>query len=217
MSQEPTSSRARTYAGVVAFAAAAAGAYFAGRVSATPMHLLPSPTTVSVDVARSPNVLSAMRDLARLETEQFHFERTVDMTRTESHFYGVVEGKDRLLLVASGDVTAGVDLSGLTEGDVKVDWPSRAVTMTLPSARILSSDLDEAHTRVFERHTSLFAHRDENLESAARAKAEDEMSAAAREAGILRKADERAQRTVEALLRSLGFQKVDVRTREGTS
>ncbi len=225
MSHEPTSegtgssrpSRARAYAGVAAFAAAAVGAYFAGRVSATPVHLLPSPTTVSVDVARSPNVLTAMRDLARLQTEQFHFERTVDMTRTESRFYGVIEGKDRLLLVASGDVTAGVDLEGLAEGDVKVDWPNRAVTMTLPSARILSSDLDEAHTRVFERHTSLFAHRDENLESAARAKAEEDMSAAAREAGILRRADERAQQTVEALLRSLGFQKVDVHSRAGTS
>ena len=100
MSHEPTSegtgssrpSRARAYAGVAAFAAAAVGAYFAGRVSATPVHLLPSPTTVSVDVARSPNVLTAMRDLARLQTEQFHFERTVDMTRTESRFYGVIEG-----------------------------------------------------------------------------------------------------------------------------
>jgi hypothetical protein len=217
MSEREAPKRARLYAGVAAFALVAGGAYVAGRATATPVRLLPSPTTVTVDVARSPNVLSAMRDLARLETEQFHFERTVDMTRTESHLYGAIQGKDHLLLVASGDVTAGVDLGDLVEGDVSVDWPRRAVTMTLPNARVLSSDLDEGGTRVFERHTSLFAHRDENLESAARQRAEQDMRAAAEDAGIVRRANERAKHTVEALLRSLGFREVTLKTRDANA
>ncbi|HEX7602708.1 MAG TPA: DUF4230 domain-containing protein [Polyangiaceae bacterium] len=205
--------RIEVVSGVAAFALLATGAYVVGRLSATPVSLLPPPSHVTVEVVPSPNVLTAVRDLRRLEAAQYHFERLVDLSRKESHLYGAVVAKDRVLLVASGDVTAGVDLGELRETDVTVDWAMRKATVLLPPAKIFASDLDESHTHVYDRQTDLFAHRDEALEGDARKVAEDEMKTAAKDAGMLDRAGANARDTVKNLLRSLGFTTVDVRSR----
>lgn len=188
-------------------------AYGVGRATATRLSL-PPPSTTTTTVAAAPNVLIAVRDLKRLETESYHFERVIDMSRTESHLYGIIEGKDRLLLVASGDVTAGVDLGELREGDVQVQWDpksgTRSVKITLPAAQIFHSELDEEKTHVHDRATDLVAQRDEKLEGDARALAQTEMTRAAKDAHILDRAGDGAKRTVEQLLRSLGFTSIEV-------
>ena len=205
--------RITVISGVAAFALLATGAYVVGRISATPVSLLPPPSQVTVEVAPSPNVLTAVRDLRRLESAQYHFERLVDLSRKESHLYGAFVARDRVLLVASGDVTAGVDLGELREADVTVDWAKRSATVLLPPAKIFASDLDESHTHVYDRQTDFFAHRDEALEGDARKVAEDEMQSAAKEAGMLDRAAANARDTVKNLLRSLGFTTVDVTSR----
>jgi hypothetical protein len=186
-------------------------AYGVGRVTATKVSLLPPPSTTTTTVTPAPNVLVAVRDLKRLETETYHFERVIDMKRTETHLYGIVEGSDRVLLVASGDVTAGVDLEGLRDGDVAVDWNAKTVSITLPAPEIFSSSLDEEKTHVHDRQTDLLAARDEQLESDARALAQREMAQAAKDAHLLERAGDSAKRTVEQLLRSLGFTTVLVK------
>lgn len=202
------------------FAALAAGgvaiailAYVIGRVTATPVSLLPQASTTTTTVTAGPNVLVAVRDLKRLETETFHFERVIDMKRTETQLYGIIEGNDRILLVAAGDVSAGVDLSELKEGDVDVDWDARKVTITLPPAQIFHSALDEEKTHVHDRTTDLLAHRDEKLETDARVLAQSQMAQAAKDAHILDRAADSAKKTVEQLLRSLGFTTVIVNVR----
>ena len=59
--------RIEVVSGVAAFALLATGAYVMGRISATPVSLLPPPSHVTVEVVPSPNVLTAVRDLKRLE------------------------------------------------------------------------------------------------------------------------------------------------------
>ena len=54
---------------------------------------------------------------------------------------------ERVLLVATGEVEAGVDLAEIGEDDVRVD--SDRVTIDLPEAQVLSSSLDEERTRVY--------------------------------------------------------------------
>jgi hypothetical protein len=116
-----------------------------------------------------------------------------------------------LLLVAAGDVSAGVDLGELKEGDVVVDWEARKVTITLPAAQVFHSELDEGKTHVHDRSTDLLAHRDEKLETDARALAQREMTQAAKDGHLLERAGDSARHTVEQLLRSLGFTTVDVK------
>jgi hypothetical protein len=156
----------------------------------------------------SASVVLAMRDLSRLETEAFHVEKVIELTDDQSRLFGLVQAKDAILLVAVGDVVAGVDLAGIGDGDVHVDPETGRVRVDLPAPRVLSTSIDESQTRVVSRSTELLATRREDLESLARKEAAEQIEKAARDAGILARAQTAAERTVRALLQSLGFHDV---------
>ncbi len=115
---------------------------------------------------------------------------------------------DKLLLVAHGEVLAGVDLSQLKASDVSVH--GNAVTVHLPQAQILMTRIDNGRTRVYSRTTGLLVPADPNLESQVCLAAEQEFAQAALADGVLDKARQNARTAVSALLSGLGFQRVDV-------
>jgi len=158
----------------------------------------------------TPTVVLAVRDLSRLESASFHVEKVVDLTDAQSKLFGLVEAKDAILLVAVGDVVAGVDLANLSEADVRTDEVAHSVRVNLPVPEVFSASLDEAQTHVYERHTDVLASRNERLEGLARSEAEKQMRQAAIDEGILARARANAERTVRGLLRSLGYTSVDV-------
>jgi hypothetical protein len=139
----------------------------------------------------------------------------VDLKDKQQSMFGLVESEDAILLVASGDVVAGVDLGRLKPEDVVVSPDRRSVTIKLPHAEIFSARLDNDRTFVHTRKTDLLAQRKESLESEARQAAEKTLRAAAEEGGILKRADESVSRTVRALVKSLGFETVKVDFRDG--
>lgn len=114
---------------------------------------------------------------------------------------------EKLLLVAVGEVDAGVDLDELKPDDVRVVGDT--VMIDLPDARILDSSLDEDKTRLYDRDRGLFRIRgnDELIEEARR-DAEYRMVEAARENGILDKAQNNAQASIRTLVTSLGYDEV---------
>ncbi|HEX4446779.1 MAG TPA: DUF4230 domain-containing protein [Polyangiaceae bacterium] len=184
----------------IAAAACVALAFFLGRCSG------PEPA----DRASAPAVVMAVRDLARLEATSFHIEKVVEVTEAQSRLWGLVDAKDQVLLVAVGDVVAGVDLAKLRDEDVQMDAANRTIRLRLPPAQVLSAALDERATHVVARSTDMLAHRNEQLEGAARGTAEEQMRQAAIDAGILEHAKESSDRTLRALLRSLGYEHVDI-------
>ncbi|MEZ4394209.1 MAG: DUF4230 domain-containing protein [Polyangiales bacterium] len=169
---------------------------------------IPPPSTRTITVHATPDVLRAVQDLARLETVSFHMERVVDLRETQTHAWGLVEAQDAILLVAVGEVIAGVDLSGLRAGDVDHDIAVSRVTLTLPHATVFSSRLDGERTYVYRRDTDMLARRQERLETLARQDAERSIGAAAREAGILARAEANAERTLRGLVRAMGVREV---------
>ncbi len=181
--------------------------------SVTPPPLLP-PMTSSVTVVRpTPDVLIAVRDLARLESASFHMERVIDLSDKQSKLWGVINTEDAILLVAVAEVTAGIDLQKLTAADVTVDPARRTARIELPPPEVLHAALDNDKTYVHSRKTGTLAERRENLESRARKEAERTLIESAQQAGLLKRAAENARRTVEALVHSLGYDKVDVSVR----
>ncbi len=163
----------------------------------------------SVDVLRdSPNVVVAIRDLARLETTSFHVERVIDLVARQRQLFGLVEAEDAILLVAAGDVVAGVDLTRMSDGDVVIEPERNVATITLPEPEIFSARLDNERTYVHTRETDLTAQRDPHLETRARREAESTLRDAALEAGILERARANAESAVETLVRSLGYDEV---------
>jgi hypothetical protein len=192
-------------AGTLALTLALAAGFTLGRAH--------EPTPSSAIVSRpTPNVILAVRDLSRLESASFHMEKVVELTDEQLHFFGLVKAKDEILLVAVGEVVAGVDMNKLADTDVVVD-PGGGVRVVLPAPEVLSTAIDETNTHVYGRTTDLLATRKEELEGLARKEAAEQIEKGARDGGILDRARASAERTVRALLQSLGFQHVAVEWR----
>jgi hypothetical protein len=160
--------------------------------------------------AHEPAVITQVRELSRLEGVSYHVERVVDLKDEQRLLFGMVAADDAILLVASGDVVAGVDLGRIQPADVMVGGDGRSVTLHLPRAEVFSARLDNARTYVHSRTTDLLAQRRESLETQARRAAEQTLRAAAEDAGILKRAEDSVGRTVSSLVRALGFEQVRV-------
>jgi hypothetical protein len=174
----------------------------------------PRETAEERSLRATPGVVMAIRDVARLEATSFHIEKVVEATDRQSRLWGFVQAKDALLLVAVGDVVAGVDLTKVRDGDVRVDATKGAVTIRLPPPEIVSSTLDERATHVYSRSTDALAQRDEQLEGEARRAAEEQMRKVALDEGILEKARVSTERTLRGLLRALGYERAEIEFRD---
>jgi hypothetical protein len=155
-------------------------------------------------------VLVAIRNLARLESVSFHMERVIDLKDRQSHLFGLLQADDAILLVASGDVSAGIDLAKMRDGDVTIEPTTKRAHLTLPPAELLSVRLDNQHTYVHSRKTDLLAEREVELETRARQIAEDSIREAAVSGGILTRARDNTAQTLTALVRSLGYDTVEL-------
>jgi hypothetical protein len=191
----PTTPRDRTFALVV-------GAVVLGALLSSGAFLLFKRDEGGGELHAKPSntLLLATRDLARLETSELHVEKVIDLTDTQSRLYGLVEGTDNVLLVAVGDVSIGVDLGKLGDGDVTLDEKTHVAHMLLPAPEVFSSRLDEKATYVYSRTTSVFAKRSEQLESRARQEAQDTIKKQA----DTEEAKNRAKKQAEKVLRELG-------------
>ncbi len=178
--------------------------------SGSPFPELPPEHTSHVEARPTPNVLLAVRELSRLEGSQFHMERVVELSDDQTRLFGLVKAKDAILLVAVGDVTAGVDLAKLDAKDVSVDASRKRAVLRLASPEVFSAAIDNAKTHVYSRTTDHLAARREDLEGLARTEAETGMRKAAVEGGILDKTRASVERTLRALLAPLGFDDVAI-------
>jgi hypothetical protein len=155
-----------------------------------------------------PTVVRQIRALQRVETASYTMDKIISGERENPILPNFLAG-DRLLLIAHGEVIAGLDLSKLQPGDVQVH--GRTVSIHLPAAEIFTTTIDNAKTRVYSRDTGLFSSPDPNLEGDVRAEAEHQLQAAALQDGILKTAETNAKQTLKSVLTSLGFENVELR------
>jgi hypothetical protein len=185
-------------------------ATFAPNVPQQVLQVIATPTPTIRDWG---GAIQQMKNLNRLETQRFSIERVVEASTVRGDPLGALLG-ERLLLIASGDVVAGVDLSKLTERDVIISPDGASVTLTLPASEIFSARLNNERTRVYDRQTRLLTQltggQDPNLETQARQEAERQILAAACENGIMQRAADEAKRSMEQFLRLLEFEQITV-------
>jgi hypothetical protein len=155
-------------------------------------------------------ILMAVKDLARLETNELHFEKVIDLTDKQSRLFGLVDTADAILLVAAGDVTVGIDLTKLGPNDVEVDGKAGTARLTLPAPEIFSTRLDEKHTYVYRRSTGVLAERNEHLESKARQEAIRAIEEAAKNPEVMEKARRQAERQLQLLFERFGVTRTTV-------
>ncbi len=171
-----------------------------GAVSTQVQQVLnPTPTII----ASPTTIVRQVQALSRLETASYTIEKVITAESGEGPLGFLF--RDRLLLVAQGQVIAGVDLSRIQREDVQV--VGTTVYMTMPAAEIFVATLNNSNTYVYDRQTGVLGQQID-LETLARQQAERAILDAALEDGILDMAQRNADQTVEGLLRALGFEEV---------
>lgn len=154
-----------------------------------------------------PVVVEGVRGLDQLATVRWRESIIVERSSASENALDRLFSGEEVLLVASGDVEAGVDLAEIGADDVRVR--DDTVTFDLPEPEVLSASLDEGKTRVYDRDYSILNLRpDDDLAEEARATAVERIEETARENGILETAETNAEDSIRAFARTLGFREV---------
>jgi hypothetical protein len=155
----------------------------------------------------SPVVVEGIQDLNQLATVRWTESVVVTKQTGGSDLRQFLTG-EKVVLVATGEVEAGVNLDELGRDDVRVD--GERVSIRLPEPEILSVSLDEEQTRVYDRDRGILnLQPDDALAEEARLEAEQKIQAAARDNGILNYAESNAEDSVRAFVTALGFEEVE--------
>jgi hypothetical protein len=162
----------------------------------------PTPTVIPDPVT----IVREMRSLSRLETAVYTIEKIITAESQQGPLAFLLG--DRLILVAHGQVIAGVDLEKLEEDDITVREDG-SVEVVLPQAEVFVTALSNEKSYIFDRDTGVIGMK-ADLETEARRVAEEEIRKAALEDGILDMAQENADTYIRHLILTLGFKDVHI-------
>jgi hypothetical protein len=166
----------------------------------------PTPTIIPDPVT----IVREVRNLSRLETASYTVEKVITAETNQGPFAFLFG--DKLILVAHGQVIAGVDLAKVEDSDVAVTAEG-TVEVTLPPAEVFVTALNNEQSYVFHRDTGVIG-MNPDLETEARQAAEEEIRKAALEDGILEMAQQNAETYIRHLILTLGFEKVEIVVQE---
>jgi hypothetical protein len=163
-------------------------------------------------VVSAGQVVEKIQRLNRLETVVYSLDTVEEGSESSSVLPDALAG-DKLLMIVHGQTIAGIDLAQLKPDSVEITEAggARSIRLTLPPSQVFATNVDNAKTRVYARDTGIFVKADPNLETATRAKAQNDLQQAALSDGILDAATANARTTVTAMLEGLGFEHVEVR------
>lgn len=151
-------------------------------------------------VISSSSVVRQVQTLSQLVTVKYVMEKVIILEDVKWF------GENRLLLLAHGEVKAGINLAELKPEDVTIS--GKRIELRLPREQIFDAFLNDAKTEIIERSTGLLRQFDKDLEQNARRQAVDAIRRAARVSGILNDAREKARMQLEVLLRQQGFEEI---------
>lgn len=161
-----------------------------------------------------PVVLQELRDLSEYRAATGDFSVLVDLEDDARFLPDFIQG-ERVLFSAVGTVDASVDFSGLDDGAVQVAEDG-AVTVTVPHARLGDAAVDPERSEVLDRDRGVLdrvgsAFTDNpTSERELYVLAEERLAVAAREAGVVERAEENTEAMLRGLLGALGHDDVRV-------
>jgi hypothetical protein len=172
--------------------------------SPTPSPIVPTFTPIPPPVV----TVTDIRAAAELTTVEYQAVAEIQDERVPDDFRQYLGIKEKVLLLAYGDVKAGFDLDRLSEEDLWTD--GSRVQLHLPAPEILSTSIDYDRTHAVYHRGTLLMSRDINWEGEIFQTAQDSIRQEAVKAGILEDAARYGQLYFENFLRSLGFTEVQV-------
>lgn len=152
----------------------------------------------SISVLTREGVLQRIQHLNNLETVAFHVQTVVTSTK-QGNWYRLWQDQQRGLFIASGRVVAGLNFNRLTAEQVRVSADGKSIHIDLPPVEMLSISLDK--TEIYDLNTGLMGlmQVDSELLTQAQQAARLQIGHTACQSGVLRIANENAQKQVQAL------------------
>ena len=120
-------------------------------------------------------------------------------------------GDRKILLSCTAYLKAGIDLSGVSAADIVADRSTGKVTVTLPHATLLSLDIPASEIRQeYDQVTLLRSSFSVQERNALLRQGERQIRGSVPSLGILRKAEENAQKFLESVFYPMGFSTVEI-------
>lgn len=167
-----------------------------------------NPFTTETKDRTGPAILQSVRDLSQYHAAEGDFQVVVDVEHDVAWVPDFIAG-DRSLFVARGSVSAYVDLGTLSEQALTVDEERKTVEVRLPEPRLSKPNIDQEHTYLYsqdrgawDRVRSLFEASDQRELYVL---AERRIGAAAKEAGLTKRAERNTRQMLTGVFTSLGY------------
>lgn len=169
-----------------------------------------TPKTLEPQVDVRSLILQQVREASELTTAVFTMQAVVP-TEQEAAVGGFVFGKTKLLYIAHGEVTAGVNLSQITAKDVQI--VDGVIQLQLPPAQVLDRKIDVNKSQVYDYNRGMLGLGPDTgpeLQTLAQQQALEKITVAACQEGLLQKATDRAKLVVTQLLTTAGYKTIVV-------
>jgi hypothetical protein len=160
----------------------------------------PTPTIIPDPVT----YINEIRALARLETIEYNMQQVVEVDDKQGTF-GFLYGT-QYLVVVHGTVVAGIDMSKIQPGDLRLE--GNILYVTLPPAEVLTTTVDESKVKVYTPQKGIWADPNPNLVVEALQVGKDQILNVALEDGILVQAQTNAEAYLTKFFSSFGYQTV---------
>jgi Protein of unknown function (DUF4230) len=162
-----------------------------------------------------PALLKSITQLSRYEAASGSFQVVVDLTRRAAFLPSFLEGSETLFIGEGTDI-AFVDFGHLSGAAVRVSANRAVVTVTLPHAQLEPATLNVTQSYVFAQQQGLlnrvsnFFAGNPNSQQQVYVLAQQKIQTAAQHSPLLAEAQKNTQNMLAGLLRSLGFQQINV-------
>jgi len=149
-----------------------------------------------------------IRNIGELSTTEYTVGKIVKLDDEAEEWYKF--GDRKLLIHCKAKIKAGVDLSKLKDGDIKVS--GKTIEITLPPAKIITFSMDPNLVRTeMESVTGLRSNFTQSEKNSFLKQGEEAIKKDILETGILRDAEANAEAFLTDFYEQMGFEKVTVK------
>ncbi|MEV0129058.1 DUF4230 domain-containing protein [Dactylosporangium sp. NPDC050688] len=162
-----------------------------------------------------PALLKSVQDLSQYVAAEGNFEVIVDVQKDRKYIPDFLLN-ERILFVAAGSVEVYVDFAGIGQGAVKESDDRRTVEITLPAPQLRPVRINNDRSYVYQEDRGLFNRladafkSDPNRLQEVYKLSEEKIGAAAKEAGLGKRAEENTRKMLQQFLGALGYTSVIV-------
>src|SRR5687768_15732003 len=149
----------------------------------------------------------AIKEMSELASVEYVVTKIIKATDNKTWFK---LGERKILISCRATLTAGIDLSKITEKDIKTD--NKNITLILPRARLLSLNIKPEDVKTEYEGVSVFRFAFTSAErDALAAQGEKHILDSVDSLGILQTAEINASLILNNFLKRLGYEKINIR------